>query len=405
MTGSRMSSSGIFKNLGFGKFSLPGWIVAFIFFAHAGAAQVRCGADRTEAYLPLLKNKDIAVIANRASIIGKENLVDSLVRCGIHVVRIFCPEHGFRKYEEAGKSISGSTDAVTGIQIVSLYGKKKKPASEDLGDVDLLLFDLQDVGVRCFTYLSTLSYAMEACAENRIPMMVLDRPNPNGFYIDGPVLDSGYISFVGLHPVPLVYGMTIGEYAQMVNEEGWLKSGMICELQVIRMENYTHHTDYVLPEPPSPNLRNRNAILLYPSLCLFEGTSVSVGRGTDFPFEIFGSPAMKGFSFSFTPMENKAAGNTPLYSGQVCFGSDLRNFYDKNPGMKGKINLAWLVKSFADNGKNPGFFNPFFDKLAGDPLLKQQILNGASEEDIRRSWAEKTEGFREIRKKYLLYPD
>jgi uncharacterized protein YbbC (DUF1343 family) len=369
------------------------------------SAQVRCGSDRTGLYFPLLKNKDIAVVANPASVIGTVNLVDSLVRSGINVVKIFCPEHGFREFAEAGKTIKDMTDPVTGISIASLYGKKKKPDAEDLEDVDLVLFDLQDVGVRFFTYLSTLHYVMESCAGNRVPMMLLDRPNPNGFYTDGPVMEPEFSSFVGLHPIPIVYGMTIGEYAQMINGEGWLRNGMICELHVIPLENYSHSVKYNLRRPPSPNLRTMNAILLYPSICLFEGTRVSVGRGTLFPFEVFGHPEMKDMGFTFIPTASGGSDNIPLYNGKVCNGVDLREISKSDTMIFGKINLSWLEMAFHNLGSDPKFFNDYFDKLAGNSTLRQQIIRGASETEIRESWSEKLGQFREVRKKYLLYPD
>ncbi len=368
-------------------------------------SQVTCGADRTEIYLPLLKNKNVAVVANQASTIGSVNLVDSLIRSEVNVVKVFCPEHGFRDYADAGKPVRNFIDSITRVPVVSLYNKKKKPDENDLKDVDLVLFDLQDVGVRFFTYLSTLSYVMESCAENKIPVMVLDRPNPNGFYIDGPVMDSAYSSFVGLHPVPVVYGMTIGEYAQMVNEEGWLKDGMICELQVIQLKNYTHQVRYQLPWPPSPNLRNMNAVYLYPSLCFFEGTKVSVGRGTSSPFEIFGHPEMKEMNFSFIPQVKKNESVSPVWNGQTCRGLDLHKAFVENPGFFGRINLTWLIMAYKNLGNDPGFFNPFFEKLAGNSILRQQIIKGVPEEEIRKSWAGKISQFKEIRKKYLLYPD
>ena len=273
----------------------------FILLAAMSSAQFKCGAERTSLYYPQLRHKNIAVVANAASRVGKVNVVDTLLHSGLKVVKIFCPEHGFRVFSDAGQTIKNAVDSTTKLPVISLYGKKKKPDPADLKDVDIVVFDLQDVGVRCFTYLSTLSYMMEACSQANIPLMVFDRPNPNGFYIDGPVMDSSQFSFLGLHPVPLVYGMTIGEYAKMVNEEGWLKDRMICDLQVIPLENYTHQTQYVLPANPSPNLTNMDAVYLYSSLCFFEGTPISVGRGTPYPFEIYGSPAFRGFSFEFTP--------------------------------------------------------------------------------------------------------
>ena len=368
-------------------------------------AQVKCGADRTEAYLPLVRNKNIAIVANQASTIGNVNIADTLHRCGVNVVKVFCPEHGFRDYADAGKLLKNSTDSLLNVPVISLYSKKKKPSAEDLKDVDLVLFDLQDVGVRFFTYLSTLAYVMESCAENRVPMVVLDRPNPNGFYIDGPVMDSSCTSFVGLHPVPVVYGMTIGEYAMMVNEEGWLKNGMLCDLEVIRLEGYTHRTHYRLSRSPSPNLRNMNSVYLYPSLCLFEGTIISVGRGTSSPFEMFGNPEMKGMNFSFVPQAGINASAIPLYDGKTCHGTDLHHALSETPGLMGKINLSWLISAYRDLNGDPKFFNAFFDKLAGTPDLRKQIVSGTPEPEIRKSWESKLSQFKDTRKKHLLYPE
>lgn len=370
-------------------------------------AQQFSAAENTQAYLDLIKNKDIAVIANRASVAGRLNIVDTLIKCGISVEKIFSPEHGFRGYSEAGQNVKDSKDSLTGLPVISLYGKKNKIERGDLKGVDLVLFDLQDVGVRFFTYISTLSFAMEACAENNVPLIVLDRANPNIFYIDGPVLDSGYRSFVGMHPgVPVVYGMTIGEYAEMVNGEGWLPNGEVCDLQVIKLENYTHQTRMTeLPVPPSPNLRNLNSIYLYPSLCFFEGTQVSVGRGTDYPFEVFGHPAMRGFVFSFTPVPMKGYSLNPPQNGQTCYGLDLRQFYTLHPKLMGRINLLWLFMAYRDLGSKPDFFNDYFDKLAGTGMLKKQILDNLSESEIRNSWIPGITGFKKIRSKYLLYPE
>jgi uncharacterized protein YbbC (DUF1343 family) len=378
-------------------------LLQLIIFPRAIHCQVINGADRTGLYLPLIRNKNVAIVANPSSVIGQVNIVDSLLKCGIRVVKVFSPEHGFRSFSEEGKVVKNRIDSATSLPVISLYGKKKKPESEDLSDVDLVLFDLQDVGVRCYTYLSTLAYVMEAAAENRIPMILLDRPNPNGFYIDGPVMDSALFSFVGMHPVPLVYGMTIGEYAQMVNEEGWLKGGILCELQVIRLENYSHSTRCSLACPPSPNLKTMNAIYLYPSLCLFEGTNISVGRGTPFPFEVFGNPQLKGYPFSFTPLQKNNSSYVPLYNGDLCFGLDLRHALEQQPSLNGRLNLLWVRSAFQDQGQDPKIFNSFFDKLAGNTLLRQQIINGLPEKEIRDSWKEKIELFKEIRNRHLLY--
>jgi uncharacterized protein YbbC (DUF1343 family) len=378
--------------------------ILLVAFAHVLSAQIRCGAERTGLYYSQLKHKNIAVVANAASVVGKVNVVDTLLHSGLKVEKIFCPEHGFRVFSDAGQTIKSSVDSATQLPVISLYGKKKKPDPADLKDIDIVVFDLQDVGVRCYTYLSTLSYMMEACSKANIPLMVFDRPNPNGFYIDGPVMDSSLYSFVGLHPVPVVYGMTIGEYAKMINEEGWLKDRVICDLQVIPLENYTHQLLCQLPVSPSPSLTDMNAIYLYPSLCLFEGTIISVGRGTPYPFEIYGHPGFKGFSFEFIPKLVKGF-STPLYSGQLCRGLDLHDFYKTHPRLFGRLNLTWLIMAYKTLGSDPHFFNDFFDRLSGTPDLRKQIMEDKSEQEIRMSWQQGLEKFKEIRKKYLIYPE
>jgi len=369
------------------------------------SSQVITGAERTELYYPLLKNKTIGIVANNASVVNGKNIIDSLLAMGLEIKKIFAPEHGLRKSQEAGQTIKNTIDSATGIQVISLYGKKKKPDKYDLKDIDIVVFDLQDVGVRFFTYISTLTYVMESCAENNTPLLLFDRPNPNGFYVDGPVLDSTQASFVGLHPVPVVYGMTIGEYAQMINEEGWLKNRMICDLNIVSLENYTHSTPYQLPIKPSPNLSTMNAVYLYPSLCFFEGTIVSVGRGTDSPFEVFGHPAFKGFSFSFIPRRMVGMSLNPLYKDQDCLGVDLHDFYDTHPKMFGRINLSWLFMAYKNLGSQASFFNDYFDKLAGTSLLREQIIQNIPEIEIRKTWEPRLSEFKEIRKKYLLYPE
>jgi uncharacterized protein YbbC (DUF1343 family) len=378
--------------------------VLLLIISLATSAQLKCGAEQSNLYYPHLRHKNIAVVANAASLVGKVNVVDTLIHTGLKVVKIFCPEHGFRVFSDAGQPIKNAIDSATKLPVISLYGKKKKPDQADLKDVDIVVFDLQDVGVRCFTYLSTLSYMMEACSQANIPLMVFDRPNPNGFYIDGPVMDSSQYSFIGLHPVPIVYGMTIGEYAKMLNEEGWLKDRVICDLQVIPLENYTHQMQYVLPVSPSPNLEDMTAVYLYPSLCLFEGTPISVGRGTPWPFEIYGHPGFRGFSFEFIPKPMKGAAN-PLYNGQVCRGIDLRNFYKTHPRLFGRLNLTWLIMAYKTLGSNPNFFNDPFDHLAGTSDLRGQIIDDKNEQEIRLGWQEGLNKFKEIRKKYLLYPE
>lgn len=375
----------------------------FLSFSAFLPAQVRTGAERTELYYPVIKGRSVGIVANQASVIGDSNIVDVLSNKGFNINRIFSPEHGFRQSAEAGQAIGNSMDSATGIMIISLYGDKKKPSIADLQSLDFLLFDIQDVGVRFYTYISTLTYVMEACAEADLPLILLDRPDPNGFYIDGPVLEKQFSSFVGLHPVPVVYGMTIGEYARMVNGEGWLKNREQCELHVVPLENYTHYVQCVLPVKPSPNLPNANAVRLYPSLCLFEGTGISIGRGTEFPFEVYGHPASGSGTFSFTPESKPGASDHPLYEGKRCRGEDLRNFYVENPGESGKIILKWLIGSYKEwNGKTP-FFTDYFNKLAGTSKLQQQIIQGKSEKEIRQSWRTGINKFRKIREKYLLY--
>ena len=358
------------------------------------------GALDTENYFRLLTDQRVGVVANQTSIIGNTHLVDTLVVSGINVKRIFTPEHGFRGAADAGAKVTNGKDEKTGIEIASLYGKTKKPTPEMLKDIDVMLFDLQDVGVRFYTYISTLTYVMEACAEQDIPVIVLDRPNPNGFYIDGPVLKAENKSFVGMHPVPVVYGMTIGEYGKMVNCEGWMKDGVHCELTVVSIPGYDRNAIYELPVKPSPNLPNWEAVYLYPSLCFFEGTIVSVGRGTDKPFQIFGHPDMRG-EFSFTP-ESKAGASKPLLEGQHCRGLDLTDYahdYAVNPG---ELHLEWLISAYQQL-KDKSFFTNYFRLLSGDKQLQKDIENGKSADEIRASWVSDLETFKAIRNKYLIY--
>ena len=361
-----------------------------------------CGAQDTDNYLHLLEGKSVGVVANQTSLIGETHLVDSLISLGVNVKRIFTPEHGFRGAADAGAKVTGGKDERTGIEIASLYGKTKKPTPEMLNDIDIMLFDLQDVGVRFYTYISTLTYVMEACAEQDIHVVVLDCPNPNGYYIDGPVLKPENRSFVGMHPVPVVYGMTIGEYGKMVNGEGWLKDGIHCELTVVGVPGYDRNAIYELPVKPSPNLPNWEAVYLYPSLCFFEGTIVSVGRGTDKPFQIFGHPDMRG-DYSFTP-ESKAGASKPMFEGQRCRGLDLTEYahgYSVNPA---QLQLEWLIDAYRQlTEKNYLFFTKYFNNLAGDSILKQQIENGKSANGIRASWESDLESFKAIRSKYLIY--
>ncbi len=364
--------------------------------------QYTCGAHDTENYLHILEGKNVGVVANQTSMIGSTHLVDSLVTLGVDVRRIFCPEHGFRGAADAGAKVTDGRDEKTGIEIASLYGKTKKPTPEMLRDIEVMLFYLQDVGTRFYTYISTLTYVMEACAENDIRVVVLDCPNPNGFYIDGPVLKPENKSFVGMHPVPVVYGMTIGEYGKMVNGEGWLKNGVHCELTVVGVPGYDRNAIYELPVKPSPNLPNWESVYLYPTLCFFEGTIVSVGRGTDKPFQIFGHPDLRG-ELAFTP-ESKSGASKPLLEGQRCRGLDLTEYahdYANNPQ---HLQLEWLIEAYQQlSEKNYLFFTKYFNNLAGDSLLKQQIENGKSADGIRASWVDDLENFKSIRKKYLIY--
>lgn len=358
----------------------------------------KTGADNSENYLPLLKDKKVGVVSNQTGILSnKMHLVDFLVSNAIQVQKIFAPEHGFRGTADAGELIIDGKDTKTGLPIISLYGANKKPTPEQLEGIDILIFDIQDVGARFYTYISSLHYIMEACAENNIPLVVLDRPNPNGFIIDGPILEKEFSSFVGMHPVPVLYGMTIGEYAQMINGEKWLKEEVQCNLQVIPCVDYDRNASYHLPERPSPNLPNDQAINLYASLCFFEGTNVSVGRGTDKQFQIYGSPYLPQSGFSFIPEPNFGA-KEPIYKGVSCFGEDLTTIEPVS-----QIELKWLIRAYNTTEDKTAFFNPFFTKLAGTQTLRLQIEEGISERKIKKSWKPGLDQFKEIRKKYLLY--
>ena len=364
----------------------------------------KTGADRPELYLPLLKNKNVAVLTNQTGLMHDRTfLVDFLLKNKINIKRIFAPEHGFRGDADAGEHVKNGLDSKTGIPIISLYGDNKKPRPEQLKDIDIVVFDIQDVGVRFYTYISTLSYLMEAAAENNVEVMVLDRPNPNDGFIDGPVLKPEYSSFVGLHQIPVVYGLTIGEYGKMVNGEHWLKNGVQAKYTLIPMQNYHKKQRYEFLEKPSPNLPNSTAINLYPSLCFFEGTQVSVGRGTDLPFQIFGSPWTKNFPYQFTPKPSSGA-KDPFLNGQICYGENLSN---KNLDLR-EINLKWLITAYADyKNQFQDFFlkNLFFDKLAGTDELRKQIIAKMPEKDIKKSWQNDLTKFQKIREKYIMYED
>lgn len=367
--------------------------------------ELKTGAQQTEKYFPLIKGKSIAVVAHPASFVKNTHLVDTLLKSGIKVKKIFAPEHGFRGTEDAGEKIKNAVDVQTGLPVISLYGKNYKPKPEDLKDVDIILFDLQDVGARFYTYLSTLHYVMEACAENKKQLIILDRPNPNGYFVDGPVLEPKFKSFSGMHPVPIVYGMTIGEYAKMINGEKWLANGVQCNLTVIPVENYSHIDLYQLPVKPSPNLPNMPSVYLYPSLCLFEGTIVSVGRGTDRPFQQFGYPALIGGNHMFTPQPVTGLSENPLYNGQACHGFDVSNYGEVYVKYYKKIYLYWILNLYKVCVMKDKFFNNYFNSLAGNETLQKQIIAGKTEEEIRSSWEPDLKKFKEIRKKYLLYPD
>nr|WP_249414527.1 DUF1343 domain-containing protein [Marinifilum caeruleilacunae] len=362
-------------------------------------------AERDHLYLPMLQNKSVGLVGNQSSLVGDQHLVDFLLSKNIRIKRIFSPEHGFRGTADAGEKIKNSKDVKTGISIVSLYGKHFKPGIEEVQDLDIMIFDIQDVGVRFYTYISTLHYVMEICAEQNIPLIVLDRPNPNAHYIDGPVLEKKYSSFVGMHPVPVVYGLSIGEYAKMINGESWLKGKVKCDLKVIPCKNWTRNQVYDLPVKPSPNLPNALSVALYPSLCFFEGTPVSAGRGTDQPFQCFGHPKMNQGDFSFTPRSIPGASKYPKFEGEKCFGKDLSKFDLMDFRKRKNLDLSFLLLAHQQLHSNTKFFNAFFKNLAGTDTLRKQIEKGMSEEEIRATWQKDLESYKEIRKKYLIYSD
>lgn len=364
--------------------------------------QLILGAERLDDYLSKLTNKRVGVVANQTSMVGATHLVDTLISRGVEVVSVFSPEHGFRGDADAGEKVQSGKDAKTGLPLVSLYGKNKKPTPEQFANLDIIIFDIQDVGARFYTYISTLHYVMEAAAENGKKVLVLDRPNPNGHYVDGPVLKPGFTSFVGMHPIPIVHGMTIGEYAMMINGESWLSKGVFCDLEVVLCEQYNRQMKYELPIPPSPNLRTQASILLYPSLCLFEGTIMSEGRGTDFPFEIFGHPQLPDsiYSFSFTPISGFGS-KYPKLENKLCHGLKLTT----EAATIDALNIDWLIDSY-NNYPGEDFFitkNRWFDILAGGSSLREQIIQGKSAQEIRASWQMELNAFREVRAKYLLY--
>lgn len=367
--------------------------------------QLRLGNERFDLYLHLLKDKKVGFVGNQSSLIGKTHLVDTLLKRGIQLTAVYSPEHGFRGDADAGELIKNGKDAKTGLPIFSLYGNNKKPTKEQLKDVDVLVFDIQDVGVRFYTYISTLHYVMEAAAELSIPVIVLDKPNPNGHYVDGPIREEKWKSFVGMHPIPIVHGMTIGEYAKMINGENWLPNNLTCDLKVIPCENYSRDMEYRLPVPPSPNLRSLASIYLYPSLCLFEGTSVSVGRGTANPFEVYGHPNFAVTNYQFTPVSSYGS-KDPLWKDKVCNGFLLSE--DSTKLAQHGFSLTYLItaKKELEQAKVPFITSAnFFDKLAGTSILREQLLAGISEKEIRKSWESGLEAFKKTRAKYLIYKD
>ena len=402
----------IYKHQHFQEYFISTKCLLLFFFLNTLAAtcqsdSITVGAERTSLYFSKLKGKRIGFVANQTSKIKNDHLVDILLNEGVNIVKVFSPEHGFRGNADAGAKVRDEIDLQTGLPIYSLYGKsRRKPSKEVLKDIDLILFDLQDVGVRFYTYISSMHYVMEACAENSIPLILLDRPNPNGFYVDGPILNPKFKSFVGMHEVPVVHGMTIGEYAKMINGERWLKDSVKCSLEVIPCLNYNHLIKYNLPISPSPNLPNMRSVYLYPSLCFFEGTNVSIGRGTDIPFQIYGAPYFDSKLFKFTPKSSYGS-KYPKYKEIDCFGEDLRTLSLDSLKNINSLNFNWLVKSFKMSNESLDFFNKngFFNLLAGTDKIMNLIKGGASGVQIRETYQMELEKFKLIRKKYLIYDD
>jgi uncharacterized protein YbbC (DUF1343 family) len=384
----------------------------FSSFVASCQPEIKTGAEQVDQYLPLLRGKRVAMLANQTSIVGKAHLVDTLKSLGVNIVKVFGPEHGFRGQASAGAEVDDEKDSATGIPVISLYGRKNKPTSEDLANVDILIYDLQDVGCRFYTNINALARLMEACHENGKELLILDRPNPNGYLIDGPVLDMKHKSGIGMFPIPIAHGLTVGEFAQMANGEGWLTGMVKCKLRIIKVANYNHDMPYTLPVKPSPNLNTQQAVLLYPSTCLFEGTYLNHGRGTYFPFTVLGSPELKGiYDFSYTPVGIKGMAETPLHMNQVCYGLDLRNYDVDLLRKKKQINIQWMMELY----KAYPFKEKFFDsslsremgtieRLAGVDSFRKQIISGASEEEIRVSWEPGLSDYKRMRLKYLLYP-
>ena len=369
------------------------------------------GAEQTELYIDHLKNKRVAILANPTAIIGNQHLVDSLLNRGINIVKVFGPEHGFRGNAGAGEVVDDEFDQKTGIRIISLYGQKRKPSAHDLEDVDIMIFDIQDVGCRFYTYINVLRNVMESCAENDKELLILDRPNPNGYLVDGPVLDMNFKSGIGQFPVPIAHGMTIAEFAQMINGEKWIKNDLICKIKVISLKNYNHDKEYLVPVKPSPNLNTQQSIMLYPSTCLFEGTVLNHGRGTYYPFSILGCPAYKGiYNFSFTPVSLPGMAATPLYMNERCYGIDLRSYDIQKLRKSKRINLDWMIELYNAHPAKEEFFDRSrsnqignIDFLAGNAEFRQQIKDGKSPQEIQSSWEPALTEYKKMRKKYLLY--
>lgn len=385
--------------------ALLGLLFINVWSVTAQSSSLLMGADQAERWLALVEGKKIGLVVNHTATVKGQHLLDFLLAAGQDVRLVFAPEHGFRGEAEAGANIKDGKDSKTGTAVVSLYGAKKKPTASDLSQVELVIFDIQDVGARFYTYISTLHYVMEACAEQDLPLLILDRPNPNGHYIDGPILDTAFRSFVGMHAIPVVHGMTIGEYACMINGERWLTAGIQCKLEIVTVVGYTHQMFYELPIPPSPNLPDMRSIYLYPSICFFEGTPVSLGRGTDKPFQRVGAPWFKGGAASFTPISIPGKAAKPPFMNEKCFGYDYSNASLQSLQAIKQLDLQPLLDFYEQAPKKNEFFIPFFEKLAGTNELRKQIEMGKSASEIRASWQPGLEAFAKVRAKYLLYPE
>jgi uncharacterized protein YbbC (DUF1343 family) len=374
-------------------------------------SNIQTGAEQTAEYLGYLANKRVGILANPTTIIGKKHLVDSLLSRGVKIVKVFGPEHGFRGNASAGVKVNNEKDAATGLPIISLYGKNRKPTAEHLSDVDIMVFDIQDVGCRFYTYINVLRDVMESCAEQNKELLILDRPNPNGYLVDGPILDMRHKSGIGQFPIPIAHGMTIGEFAKMINGEGWLPNKIQCKLKIIPVKNYNHDMEYTLPVKPSPNLNSQQSVLLYPAVCLFEGTIINLGRGTLTPFTILGSPKLKEkYAFSFTPTGIKGMSETPLHKDEVCYGLDLRQYDARSWRKDRRINFEWMIELYQAYPDKNQFFDRTYSKemgnidyLAGVSEFKNQIIEGKTMAEIRATWEPKLSEYKEMRKKYLLY--